>query len=817
MSTFVKRMLDLILGIVGIIFVLPLFPVIALLIKLDSKGPIFYLCDRIGKNGRLFKMFKFRTMMEVPAGVGTSLSPEGDVRVTDFGRILRRTKLNELPQLINILKGEMSFVGPRPEARDLAELYPEEAKILFSVKPGLVGPSQISNRNEEELYPEGVNPKDYYIKHILPDKLQTDLKYVSKPTLLKDLKYIFLAIKETLFGVIGQRHFFENRSQIYLFLFDIAFVIVCYFFAILLRFESQIPGEGLEMFVVVLPVFLIFRVLCFIGFGLYGVLIRYLNLQSYVTVVKAVTVSSLLSAATIYALGYYSFPRSIYIIDWFCLNFFMILIRYPGKIIRDKIYGKVDDTRKRVLIYGAGDKGNLAALELQDKVMITGFLDDDRSKRNKKVQEFKVIGNRFDIEPLSKIYQIDEIVLAVPNMDEGNLNHVISLCNRAKVNCSMFSTMVDSQLDRLRKELLHNKKVYNLVGNQEIDIKIDYEKLRRTFGGKKILIVGGTNPLGTELLKSLSDSNPQKVILFDKYESYLIEILGSLSNRYAQGKIESFLYGLDLKHTAGPILLRERPQIVIYMGTRKYSSPLEINPVTLVKENILQVWDLMEMAEQSDCELFMMLSSIGVEKPKTIIESSLKLSEGYFQNYFHDSKTKGVTLRLCHLVENRGGLIQNIQNQIRNGEKVIHLNHPSEKDYFITASLAAKMLLATSITAMNSKVNGSICVPSLNGPVKILDLTKLIIQDFGLDPERDIQFEFDRRGFAEEWEEKIHFDGQIAGETEYENLKMIWPAPFFSKGEVKKEIEEFRCLAMNDDRPQIEKKIREAVDKRRSS
>ena len=144
MSDFLKRALDILLASIGTLLLLPVFPLIAILIKLDSKGPVLYLCNRIGKNGKLFKMYKFRTMLEIPAKVGTSVSPQGDVRVTDFGRILRRTKLNELPQLINILKGDMSFVGPRPEAPDLAELYPEDAKILFSVKPGLVGPARSS-------------------------------------------------------------------------------------------------------------------------------------------------------------------------------------------------------------------------------------------------------------------------------------------------------------------------------------------------------------------------------------------------------------------------------------------------------------------------------------------------------------------------------------------------------------------------------------------------------------------------------------------------------------------------------------------------
>jgi len=138
-----KRTLDIILSLIGIAIVLPFFPFIALLIKLNSRGPVFYTVDRVGKDMKPFKMFKFRTMMDAADCIDQSLCPRNDPRVTTFGRFLRRTKLNEFPQLINILKGDMTFVGPRPESPDLAELYPETAKAVFSLKPGLVGPNQI--------------------------------------------------------------------------------------------------------------------------------------------------------------------------------------------------------------------------------------------------------------------------------------------------------------------------------------------------------------------------------------------------------------------------------------------------------------------------------------------------------------------------------------------------------------------------------------------------------------------------------------------------------------------------------------------------
>ncbi len=193
-----KRTIDIVLAVVGLALILPLVPVIATLLKLDSKGPILYLCDRVGLDGELFKMYKFRTLYDTPEQDGPSVCPAGDLRVTSMGRFLRRTKLNELPQLLNILKGDMSFVGPRPEAPDLAAHYPPYANAIFSVKPGLVGPNQILTRHEEEWYPPGVDPQQYYIESILPQKLPVDLAYVNQSSAWTDLKYLWLGVMATL-------------------------------------------------------------------------------------------------------------------------------------------------------------------------------------------------------------------------------------------------------------------------------------------------------------------------------------------------------------------------------------------------------------------------------------------------------------------------------------------------------------------------------------------------------------------------------------------------------------------------------------------
>ena len=185
-----NRALDIVVSLLGLLILLLMLPVIAVLIKWDSAGPVFYAGLRVGKDGQTFKMFKFRTMFGASRPLGVSVSPQGDPRVTPVGLWLRRLKLNEFPQFFNILRGDMTLVGPRPEAPDMAEKYPPEARKIFSVKPGLLGPNQILGRNEAELYPRGVDPARYYLEEILPKKLPVDLQYIETKSFLKDLKYL---------------------------------------------------------------------------------------------------------------------------------------------------------------------------------------------------------------------------------------------------------------------------------------------------------------------------------------------------------------------------------------------------------------------------------------------------------------------------------------------------------------------------------------------------------------------------------------------------------------------------------------------------
>jgi lipopolysaccharide/colanic/teichoic acid biosynthesis glycosyltransferase len=183
------RVFDLVVAFAGLIVLSPLFAVVALLIKLDSPGSVFFRGKRVGKDGQPFHILKFRTMVQNAAQIGPGVTSSGDPRITRIGNWLRRTKVDELPQLWNVVRGEMSLIGPRPEDPRYVALYTDEQRRILSVRPGITSPASIQFRHEEALLPPG--DMDTYIKHLMPAKLQVDLIYLERQTFWSDLAVLF--------------------------------------------------------------------------------------------------------------------------------------------------------------------------------------------------------------------------------------------------------------------------------------------------------------------------------------------------------------------------------------------------------------------------------------------------------------------------------------------------------------------------------------------------------------------------------------------------------------------------------------------------
>ncbi len=192
---FGKRVFDIVASVLGIIILLPLYLYIAIWIKLSSKGPIFYIQKRVGQGGKEFNLYKFRSMVVGADKRGPGVTSSDDPRVTKVGKFIRDTKIDELPQLFNVLKGDMSLVGPRPELKKFVNAKAKEYEKVLSVKPGITDNAAIAFRDEEKIMSKYSNKEKAYIDIVLPQKIALYYEYIDNISLINDIKLILKTLK----------------------------------------------------------------------------------------------------------------------------------------------------------------------------------------------------------------------------------------------------------------------------------------------------------------------------------------------------------------------------------------------------------------------------------------------------------------------------------------------------------------------------------------------------------------------------------------------------------------------------------------------
>ncbi|HAF61777.1 MAG TPA: hypothetical protein DCK95_05580 [Anaerolineaceae bacterium] len=460
-----KRAFDIIVSGIGLILLSPIFGLIALGIKHDSPGPVYYRGTRVGKNGKRFEMLKFRTMYERPESYnGTKLTANGDSRVTPFGGWLRDTKLNELPQLWNVLIGEMSLVGPRPEVAEFVERWPEGARQkILSVRPGMTSPASILYRDEEKQL-NGSNFLDDYLKDIMPDKMRLDQLYVDNHGFVTDLDVIFLTIlailprirkvrikEKTIFSGPLYTLYFQHITW---FLIDFLIAFISMGIAGLVwRIQEPINlGFGNSLMLALM----IAIMLSIIGaiFDLQRIAWRY---ASPVLVID-VGLTVFLTTAILVAVNRLWLDEVIIPLD-FALNFAlltfigMVAARYRERLLTGVANrwafarGNKKSLGERVLVVGAGDGGELAVWllnksEYASAFNTVGFVDDDYRKQGLEMAGLPVLGRTSDIPRIVEDHNIGLVLFSISKIKRLDRKRILELCEKTGVRVIVIPDLI---------------------------------------------------------------------------------------------------------------------------------------------------------------------------------------------------------------------------------------------------------------------------------------------------------------------------------------------------------------------------------------
>ncbi|MEW6301887.1 MAG: sugar transferase [Verrucomicrobiota bacterium] len=415
-----KRCYDMVFSFGGLVLLSPMFLVIATLIKLTDGGPVFYLQIRIGQRGRSFRICKFRTMICAAEQVGPSITKAGDARVTWIGRILRDTKLDEFPQLWNVLKGEMSLVGPRPEVPRYVERYTAEQREILRFKPGITDLASLCFRDEEALLANADDVEEFYMRHCVPRKLQLNREYARRANVWSDTWIILQTICPYWLGVLAYHGMLLAAS------FWVSYGLI-HDFALPAAPAAQYWREvflavGLQL------VCLMWRKQC------HG-LLSYFSFPELRQVGAALGVA-VVGLLALKAAGAGGPPRNVILVDALVSFLLVSGSRALLRQWRERSAGEEeppDHPPVRVGIIGAGSAGAQLALELMiNKNLgrtVVAFFDDDFQKWRKCIHDVPVVGMP---ECLLDGWRekLDEVVIALPGAPSARIAEINELVRK---------------------------------------------------------------------------------------------------------------------------------------------------------------------------------------------------------------------------------------------------------------------------------------------------------------------------------------------------------------------------------------------------
>ncbi len=422
-----KRIYDVFFAALGLGVLSPFFLAIAAVIKLAQGGPVFYRQVRVGQHGRPFLICKFRTMIPNADTAGSCVTKDGDPRITGIGRILRKTKLDELPQLWNVLKGDMSLVGPRPEVPSYVERYTPEQRRILELKPGITDLASLHFRNEEMLLKYAEDLDGFYLCRCLPRKLQLNCEYARKATLLSDTWIILQTICPYRLCLLA----------VYSLLLAAAFWLAC-----LLVYDFSPPPTLREQFAgAMFPV-----VAVQLGSLIWNKQCR--GLLSFFSLPELRQLAAAFLFACLLLLGLRALagrdwpPKNLLLVDsllGFCaLGGFRLLLRRWRETSSVEELGNA--ALVPVCIIGAGGTGTRLARELTDRKefgrTVVAFFDDDHQKWNRRVHDIPVVGMP---ECLLEGWatKVQEAIIAIPNASTERLRELQELIGRAGLKAYM--------------------------------------------------------------------------------------------------------------------------------------------------------------------------------------------------------------------------------------------------------------------------------------------------------------------------------------------------------------------------------------------
>lgn len=776
----VKRIVDVALGFVALVLALPVMALVAIAVALDSTGPVIFGAQRIGLGGQSFTMWKFRSMARGAEHVGPAVTGAYDFRITRVGALLRRTKLDELPQLVNVLAGQMSLVGPRPEAPVYVERWTDEERTILVVRPGITGPTQITYIDEEEQL-EG-DPDAGYVGELMHAKLVLDLDYVRRFSLRRDIVILW----RTLVGILsaGERRSNRPRRRYTLgerlrsarpgpMLLDATLAAVAAALAVGLRIDRNNIFAAVATYWVFVPLAALVRPAGFLIAGAYLRVWRYPTVSDAALIVGSLAAGSLIMTIVVFVVmqpwafpGSVGFPRSAIIIEF--LISFLVLggIRFASRVrqegLEDVGAPAVAGPPRPVLIYGAGEAGALLVREMRRNRALrlepVAFLDDDATKRGQQIYGVDVVGGSEDLPRVVGEREVAEVIVAMPRIGGDRLRSIVAMCEAAGVPVRTLPAVNELLDETVSVNRVRPVRVEDLIRRDPIEIP--QEPMRSLVAGRTVLVTGAGGSIGSELCRQVAALGAGRLVLLERAETPLFYIDEELRRRFSGIEVSAAIGDVTDDRAIGRLFEHVRPEVVFHAAAQKHVPLSEANVASTVLTNVRGTRVVTEAAARSDVEAFIFISTDKAVDPSSVMGATKRIGEEVVREIGSRASGRFVIVRFGNVMGSQGSVLELFRQQIADGGPVT-VTHPDMTRYFMTIPEAVRLILHAGAIGES----GDIHVLNMGQPIRIVDLARDLIRLTSPSGGRDISIAFTGLRPGEKLEERLFGDREDAVPT----------------------------------------------------
>lgn len=815
------RFIDFIASLFGLIVLSPVFLLIAIWIKLDDwKGPVFYKQMRVGRGGVDFGLYKFRSMYVGSDKMGLITIGGHDPRITRSGYFIRKYKLDELPQLINVLKGDMSLVGPRPEVRKYVDLYTPEQRRVLDVRPGITDWASIEYLDENALLALSDDPDRTYIEEIMPAKIRLNMRYINNQCLKE---YITIVLK-TFMGISVDKlthWYFTKASLPYwgVLAMDIVTSVMACILAYVLFYG--LADTSVHFWRVFLAIMVYVPPFCITGkvFHTYDIQFRYATLVDLQKVGSAMVTGGVI----VYCMHEYTNVEEY---TWHLSHGYMFLAGAMAtlfmvfqRIIIKNVYSS-NNTGVNVpfaVIYGTQENVELLAQAIQNmrerSYRIFGFLTDDAEYHNHYImgkRRLKKDENLADHLTRNGV----EAVICGPIMSKRITEDHDFLTQLFNAGIKVLTMPEVSQLVRNARGSWSNLELRQVeVNEQDLlprqEINVDMEAIGRLLCDKTVMITGAAGSIGSEMVRQIAVFKPRQLVLVDQAESPLFSVMMSLKEQWPEQQFVTLVTSITKSRQMEELFREYRPEYVFHAAAYKHVPMMEMSPANAVQNNCIGTRVIADLAVKYGVKKFVMISTDKAVNPTNVMGCSKRICEIYCQSLnAHQQVTQFVTTRFGNVLGSSGSVIPIFREQILKGGPVT-VTHPDIVRYFMLIPEACKLVLQAGTMGHG----GEIYAFDMGDPVRIADLAKKMIELSGV---QGVEIVYTGLRDGEKLYEEVMTADENSVPTDHPKIRVA-KVREYDYAEVLRQEEELERISFLYDEMATVKKMKEMVPEFKSS